>query len=162
MEAITVDESFHARYSAVEKTYLYRVINGPVVSPFWSRYSHQEGRALDLQRITESAELFLGEHDWTGFASAQSDSETKIRTITRLAVDERWDERAQCRLLEITASADGFLRYMVRSIAGTLLAVGRGEMDRYVIERAIHKGDRSLVGATAPACGLTLVSVRYE
>ena len=59
-------------------------------------------------------------------------------------------------------SADGFLRYMVRSIAGTLLAVGRGEMDDELVTQAIDGGARSLVAATAPACGLTLVSVRYE
>jgi len=59
-------------------------------------------------------------------------------------------------------SADGFLRYMVRSIVGTLLAVGRGEIDFSLVQRAIDEGDRSLVGATAPACGLTLLSVRYE
>jgi tRNA pseudouridine38-40 synthase len=59
-------------------------------------------------------------------------------------------------------SADGFLRYMVRSIAGTLMAAGRGELDAAAIKGAIDEGDRSLAGATAPACGLTLVSVRYE
>jgi tRNA pseudouridine38-40 synthase len=59
-------------------------------------------------------------------------------------------------------SADGFLRYMVRSIAGTLMAAGRGELDAAAIQRAIDHGDRLLAGATAPACGLTLVSVRYE
>jgi tRNA pseudouridine38-40 synthase len=59
-------------------------------------------------------------------------------------------------------SADGFLRYMVRSIAGTLLAVGRGEMEAKTVQRAINEGDRSLCAATAPACGLTLVSVRYD
>jgi tRNA pseudouridine38-40 synthase len=62
----------------------------------------------------------------------------------------------------MTVTADGFLRYMVRSIAGTLMAVGRGEMDSELVQRAISEGDRSLVGATAPACGLTLLSVRYE
>ena len=64
--------------------------------------------------------------------------------------------------MELEVSADGFLRYMVRSIVGTLMAVGRGEMDIDLVGRAINHGDRSLVGATAPACGLTLLSVRYE
>ncbi len=153
---------FHARYSALEKTYLYRTINGPVTSPFWLRYAHHEARALDLERMRESAELFLGTHEWTAFSSAQSDSETRTRTITGLTMLARWDERASCPIVEMTISADGFLRYMVRSIAGSLLAVGRGEMDAELIERAINDGDRSLAGATAPACGLTLLSVRYE
>jgi tRNA pseudouridine38-40 synthase len=64
-------------------------------------------------------------------------------------------------MVEITVSADGFLRYMVRSIAGTLLALGRGELSQATIEQAIIAGDRSLAGATAPAKGLTLVDVLY-
>ena len=74
----------------------------------------------------------------------------------------RTDARARARIIEMRVSADGFLRYMVRSIAGTLLAVGRDEMDDELVTQAIDGGDRSLVAATAPACGLTLVSVRYE
>jgi tRNA pseudouridine38-40 synthase len=62
----------------------------------------------------------------------------------------------------MTVTANGFLRYMVRSIAGTLMSVGRGELDTELVRRAINEGDRSLVGPTAPACGLTLMSVRYE
>jgi tRNA pseudouridine38-40 synthase len=162
MEAALVDDEFHARYSALEKTYVYRVVNAPVLSPFLLRFAHHEARPLDLQRMQSSANLFLGEHDWSAFASAQSDSETKCRTITNVVVSEHTDERARARVVEIKVSAEGFLRYMVRSIAGTLLAVGRGEMDDELVKRAIEGGDRSLVAATAPACGLTLLSVRYE
>src|SRR6266550_540380 len=162
VEAAIVDDEFHARYSALEKTYVYRVVNGPVISPFWLRYAHHEARAVDLQRMKSGAALFLGDHDWSAFSSAQSDSETKRRTITSVTVSEHADERARTRIVEIKVSANGFLRYMVRSIAGTLLAVGRGEMDNRLVAQAIESGDRSLVAATAPACGLTLLSVRYE
>ena len=162
LDAQVVADEFHARYSALEKTYLYRIVNGPVTSPFWLRYSHHEARAFDLERMADCAKLFLGTHDWTAFSSAQSDSENKMRTLTGLTVAKRLDERARCSIVEMTMSADGFLRYMVRSIAGTLMAVGRGEIDNELVLRAINEGDRSLVGATAPACGLTLVSVRYE
>lgn len=162
MEAQIVPDEFHARYSALEKTYRYSVVNGPVMSPFWLRYAHQDARVLDLERMRGSARLFPGTHDWTAFSSAQSESETKTRTITGLNIERRLDERARYPIIEMTVSADGFLRYMVRSIAGTLLAVGRGEMDSEHVKRAITAGDRSLAGATAPACGLTLTSVRYE
>ncbi len=162
LEVETVADEFHARYSALEKTYVYRIVNGPVISPFWLRYAHHDARPLDLERMADCARVFVGAHDWTAFSSAQSDSETKLRTITALTIVARWDERARCRLVEMTVSAEGFLRYMVRSIAGTLMAVGRGEVDVATIKRAIDVGDRSLAGATAPACGLTLVSVRYE
>ncbi len=162
IEAETVADNFHARYSALEKTYRYRVVNGPVMSPFWLRYAHQDARPFDLERMRTAAELFVGTKDWSAFSSAQSDAETKIRTISGLTVDQRFDERAGWPIVEIVASADGFLRYMVRSIAGTLMAVGRGELESELVSRAIKEGDRSLVGATAPACGLTLLSVRYE
>lgn len=162
MEAQLVPDEFHARYSALGKTYRYCVINGPVMSPFWLRYAHQDARPFDLERMRTCAELFIGTHDWTAFSSAQSDAETKTRTIKSLTIEQRLDERAGCSLVEMTVTADGFLRYMVRSIAGTLMAVARGEMDSELVQRAIREGDRSLVGATAPACGLTLLSVRYE
>jgi tRNA pseudouridine38-40 synthase len=161
MEAEVVDDEFHARYSALEKTYVYRILCGPVRSPFWLRYAHQEARALGLDRMRRAAALFRGEHDWTAFSAAQSEAENRVRTITNLTVEERYDERARTKLIELSVSADGFLRYMVRSIAGTLLAAGRGEIDESTIRTAIDGGDRSLVAATAPACGLTLRSVRY-
>lgn len=162
LEAQAVDDDFHARYSALEKTYAYRVVSGPVISPFWRRYAHHDARPFDLERMVNCARLFIGTHDWTAFSSAQSDSETKTRTVMRLTITTYWDERASCNLIEMRMSADGFLRYMVRSIAGSLMAAGRGEMDDDLVSRAINEGDRSLVAATAPACGLTLVSVRYQ
>ncbi len=162
VEAEVVPDEFHARHSALGKTYIYRIVNNPVMSPFWLRYAHHEARSLDVDRINACAALFPGQHDWTAFSAAQSDAENRVRTITQLEATRHNDERAHARVIEISASADGFLRYMVRSIVGTLLAVGRGEMDNELVERAIDQGDRSLVGATAPPCGLALASVRYE
>lgn len=162
LDVEVVPDDFHARYSAIGKTYVYRIVNGPVISPFWSRYAHQEARKLDLDRMRAAAELFLGRHDWTAFSATQSDVEDRVRTITQLDVDERPDERARDSLLEIRVSADGFLRYMVRAIAGTLLAAARNELDNAAIAEAIANGHRPLAATTAPACGLTLVSVRYS
>jgi len=157
----TADESFHARYSAVGKTYLYRIVNGPVASPFWVRYAYQETRVLDISRMRVASELFLGEHDWTAFSAAQSDVENRSRTIKSLEISEYKDERARDRMIEIRITADGFLRYMVRSIAGALMAVGRGEIDVDKIREAIDKGVRHNEIATAPAHGLTLLEVLY-
>lgn len=162
MNAEIVADDFHARYSATGKTYIYRVINGPVISPFWLRYAHHEARPLNLKRMRECASLFLGSHDWTGFSAADSESEDRVRNITCLDVLECWDKRARAQMIEMTATADGFLRYMVRSIVGTLLAIGRGEIDQATVMRALSTGDRSLVGATAPAKGLTLTNVSYD
>jgi tRNA pseudouridine38-40 synthase len=162
IEAASVAATFHARYSARGKTYCYRIFNAPVQSPFWSRYALHEARGINLEKMKGAAQVFLGEHDWTAFSAAQSDVETRVRTVTRLEVCESWDARGQGRMIEIVASANGFLRYMVRSIAGTLLAVGRGEMESGTISRAIESGERKLAGATAPAHGLTLMRVHYD
>jgi tRNA pseudouridine38-40 synthase len=162
LEAEVVSSEFHARYSASGKTYVYRIVNGPVMSPFWSRYAHHEARHLNLAQMKAAAELFLGKHDWTAFSAAQSDVEDRVRTIVNLEISERLDERSRSNMIEIRVSADGFLRYMVRAIAGTLLCVGRGELDRSAVKQAIETGVRPVVAATAPAGGLTLVSVRYS
>lgn len=153
---------FHARYSAIGKTYVYRIVNAPVVSPFWSRYTYQEARNLDLNRMRSAAELFLGRHDWTAFSAAHSDVEDRVRTITQLDINERRDERAHNSIVEIRVTADGFLRYMVRTIAGTLMSIARNELDNDKLREAIATGRRPLAATTAPACGLTLVSVRYS
>jgi len=161
LDAEEVGSEFHARYSALGKTYVYRVVNAPVMSPFWSRYAHHEARPLDLTQMQKAAELFLGRHDWTAFSAAQSDVEDRVRTITALDITERLDDRSRSNLIEIRVSAEGFLRYMVRSIAGALLSVGRGELDNSAIVQAIETGVRPIIAATAPAHGLTLLSVKY-
>jgi tRNA pseudouridine38-40 synthase len=160
--AETADDEFHARYSAVSKTYVYRLVHGPVMSPFWSRFAHQEARTVDLDRMRQGARLFLGEHDWSAFSAADSDAESRVRTITQIDISAGWDERGLCHLIEFTLTANGFLRYMVRSIVGTLLAVGRGEIELDTVRRAIAEGNRELAGPTAPACGLTLLRVQYD
>ena len=113
-------DDFHARFSAKVKTYVYRVVNAPVVSPFWARYAHHEARPLDIGRMNETARLFLGEHDWTAFSAARSDVEHRIRTVTEFRVESYWDARANASIIEFRISANGFLRYMVRSIVGTI------------------------------------------
>jgi len=155
-------DDFHARFSAKVKTYVYRVVNAPVVSPFWARYAHHEARPLDVGSMNDVARLFLGEHDWTAFSAARSDVESRVRTVTEFTVESYWDARANASILEFRISANGFLRYMVRSIVGTMLEVGRGEKDSDTIQTAIVNLNRDLAGKTAPAHGLTLLKVHYE
>ena len=162
MKVEKAPDDFHARFSAKRKTYLYRIVNAPVMSPFWRRFAHHESRPLDIGRMTEAARLLLGEHDWTAFASARSDGESRVRTILDCTVESRWDSRAGAAVIEFSISANGFLRYMVRSIVGTMLEVGRGEKDFDTIQTAVVTGDRSLAGKTAPANGLTLMKVEYD
>lgn len=162
MRAEKAPDEFHARFSAKRKTYIYRVVNSPVMSPFWRRFAHHEHKPLDVGRMNETARLFLGEHDWTAFASAKSDGESRVRTVLDFTIESRWDSAAQGALIEFRITATGFLRYMVRSIVGTMLEVGRGEKDSDTIQTAIITGDRSLAGKTATAQGLTLHKVEYD
>jgi tRNA pseudouridine38-40 synthase len=155
-------DDFHARFSAKVKTYVYRVVNAPVMSPFWLRWAHHEARPLDVGRMNDAARIFLGEHDWTAFSAARSDVENRVRTIKEFTVESFWDARANSSVIEFRISANGFLRYMVRSIVGTMLEVGRGEKDFDTIQTAIVVGDRDLAGITAPANGLTLLKVDYK
>jgi tRNA pseudouridine38-40 synthase len=147
LDARPVADEFHARYSAVEKSYVYRTCNAPVMSPFWFRYAHHEARELNLRSMQECGRLFLGEHDWTAFSAQQSDVEDRVRTITAIDIEAFEDSRGR--------------GYMVRTIAGALLATGRGELDSPEVAEAIEGGKRPLAAVTAPACGLTLLSVRY-
>lgn len=155
-------DDFHARFSAKGKTYVYRVVNASVMSPFWSRYALHESRPLDVGRMTEAARLFLGRHDWTAFSAASSESESRVRNVTEFGVESVWDARAASQIIEFRITGEGFLRYMVRSIVGTLLEAGRGETDFDTIQTAIITGDRRLAGATAAAHGLTLLKVYYD
>lgn len=155
-------DDFHARFLAKRKTYVYRLINAPVMSPFWRRFALHESRPLDLARMTTASRLLLGEHDWTAFSSAQADGENRVRNVFDASIESVWDRRANASLIEFRITAKGFLRYMVRSIVGTLLEVGRGEKDSDTIQTAILTGDRSLAGKTAPANGLSLLRVEYD
>ena len=153
---------FHARFSATGKTYCYRVLNAPVMSPFWLRYAAVESRVLDLEKMQQAAKYFLGVHDWTPFSAASSEAENRVRNLTRLDIQTRRDDRANGLMFEFTVSAEGFLRYMVRSIVGTLLEVGRLKKTPEQVLEAIVSGNRSLAGATAAAKGLTLLKVHYD
>jgi len=157
-----VADDFHARFSAKRKTYMYRVINAEVMSPFWRRYAAFESKPLDVSLMNQAARLFLGEHDWTAFSASRSDGESRVRTILDFVVDARWDDKAQGSLIEFRITATGFLRYMVRSIIGTIVEVGLGSRELDTIQTAIVTLDRSLAGKTAPPHGLTLYRVEYE
>jgi tRNA pseudouridine38-40 synthase len=157
-----VPDSFHARFSAKGKTYLYRIWNGKVMPPFWRRIALHEARQLNLDMMRVAADLFPGTHDWIAFSAAQSDVTSRVRTVTQLEIKTSYDTGVEGRLIEISASADGFLRYMVRSIVGTLLAVGRGDLSIEAVRNAIESGQRPLAATTAPPHGLTLTNVKYE
>ena len=161
VEVSEAPAGFHARFDAKGKTYCYRVFNERFASPFWLRYAHHEARRLDVGAMRRAAPLFVGRHDWTAFSAAQAEARTRVREVTRLDVLERDSRRGRGRLIEIRVSAEGFLRYMVRSMAGALLAAGRGELAEDDLRRAVRTGERPRAVTTAPAHGLTLEEVHY-
>lgn len=144
---------FHARKSARSKVYRYRVYNSRKVSPFLFRYVHVFAGRLDVRAMRAAAALFVRKADFNPFSSNRDLH--PVRTVSRLEVRRKGKE------ILITIEAEGFLRYMVRTIAGTLLEVGRGKMTPGDIERIFREKRRSLAGPTAPAGGLCLVRVDY-
>ena len=103
-----VSDDFHARFNARGKTYVYRVINSHIVSPFWSRYALQEGRFLDIEKMQNAARMFLGTHDWTAFSAARSDIKDRVRTVSDLTIESRFDERAKESIIEFRLTGNGF------------------------------------------------------
>lgn len=150
-----VDRSFHARISATNKIYQYRAWVGEEVSPFVRRYVAHAPRSHDVEGMRTAARLLVGRHDFEAFTVADRDTLTTVRDLRRLDVDERGDE------IVITAEANGFLRAMVRTLAGTLLMVGDGRMTPATVAHALTSRSREKAGPTAPAAGLTLLRVDY-
>jgi tRNA pseudouridine38-40 synthase len=151
----TASEKFNARNSATGKVYRYRIWTDEVVSPFARRYvSHYRGQ-LDVEEMRRGAAHLIGTHDFSAFTVLDSDVEDHIRTLATLQIEQSANE------ISIVAIADGFLRYMVRAIVGTLTDVGRGKRTAQSVKEALVSGERSVAGPTAQACGLTLVRVDY-
>lgn len=150
-----IDRAFHARFSAVAKRYEYRIWNHPVESAFLRRYTWWIPRPLNLAAMSCASEALQGEHDFSAFRASGSDAKSAVRKV----LDCGWEKRGP--LLSFWIEATGFLRYMVRGVVGTLVEVGHGRRGPGHVEELIRGGERSLVGATAPARGLFLVRVLY-
>ena len=146
---------FHARFSARAKTYEYRIVNAPFVSPFEHRYVWHLPHPLNVAAMRDAARAFVGTHDFAAFQGTGTDVKTTERTITAVEVD--FDEPH----LSIEVCADGFLRHMVRTMVGTLVEVGTGRAAPESVAEVLASRDRARAGPTAPARGLFLVSVDY-
>ncbi|MEM7516656.1 MAG: tRNA pseudouridine(38-40) synthase TruA [Planctomycetota bacterium] len=151
----TCSPEFHARYDARGKRYLYVVRTEAVRSPFGER-AHSIRGALDYGAIREAASYLLGTQDFAAFSSTGAPRTSTVRTIAHLRVLQRR------RVFAFVIQGDGFLYNMVRIIAGTLIAVGQGKREPACIQRAIQAGERTELGATAPARGLHLLRVLYS
>lgn len=149
-------DRFHARLSATEKTYVYRVRNSETPDVFSRRYCAQVAQPLDIHAMREAAALLVGTHDFTSFCGNRHLKKSPVRTLHRLDIDREGEE------IRFSLTADGFLQHMVRILVGTLLEIGMGKRAADSIPALFAARERALAGETAPAKGLCLMEVRYE
>ncbi len=166
--------AFHARHSAIAKTYEYRLLLASNCSPFFARYVYNCPWPLNVDVLQSAARLFLGEHDFLSFAATDpdlscrsadrptllvQDQEKTVRTI----LESTWQRRSTDagELLVYRVRGNGFLHHMVRNLVGTMIDVGRGQLALDDIPRILAARSRSEAGPTAPARGLFLHSVEY-
>lgn len=157
-----VPQGFHARYSAVSKTYLYRITNTAIPDPFSRLYSLQLEAPLDLTAMREAAACFEGEHDFTGFTTAKSKKKSMVRRIHSLQITSELLPELDGHRVEIRITANGFLHNMARKITGTLIETGLGRVPSDRAAQILRNGDRSLSSELAPAHGLYLEHVSYR
>ena len=150
-----VPGSFHARYSARSKTYVYCILNQPYNSPFLFRYVLHAPYDLDIASMKEAAGLIRGEHDFSAFKKKDEPYRSPVREVIRAGVATKG------KMVFVIIEATGFLRYMVRNIVGTLLLVGRGRMDEDAFRQVLESRQREQAGPTAPPHGLFLRAIRY-
>mgnify|MGYP001259425869 CR=1 FL=1 len=155
LDANYAPPEFHARYSAVQKTYRYQIFHGPVADVFLRRFSHWIREPLDWELMTEAAQLLVGRHDFQGYAASGSSVKTTVRTLYAIEVD------AAPRIKTIRFTADGFLYNMVRNIVGTLIEVGQRKRTVESVLEVLASRNRALAGPTAPPVGLLLERVDY-
>jgi len=148
-----VEKDFHARRNARSKIYRYRIFNGKNISPFLIRYALYWPYNLDVDGMKKAAAKFVREADFTAFSSNRLLH--PVRKISRSEIQKKGEE------IIYTVEANGFLRYMVRTMVGTLLEIGRGRRPPQIIDELFKGGKRTLDSPTAEPQGLCLIEVFY-
>jgi tRNA pseudouridine38-40 synthase len=155
LQCTPVSDAFDARFSAVARHYLYRIVNRRAAPCLVRDRVWHVPMPLDAKAMHEAAQHLLGRHDFTTFRAAQCQAKSPVRTLDALAVSRDGDE------VHIRASARSFLHHQVRSITGSLKLVGQGKWQPDELAQALHRRDRAACGPVAPACGLYLIKVDY-
>lgn len=155
VRAEAVDDDFHARFSARRRHYLYRIADRPAPPVLQRGRVWWSPKPLDAQAMAAAAAVLVGRHDFTTFRAALCQARSSVKTLDRLSVTRCGDE------IHIMAVARSFLHHQVRNMVGTLRRVGTGKWCAADVEAALQARDRARGGETAPAEGLTFVSVDY-
>ena len=155
LAAAEVPDTFHARLSAIRRSYLYRILNRRAPPALEAgRVWHVE-RPLDVAAMHDAAQALVGHHDFTSFRASICQARSPVKTLDRLAVRRVGDE------IHVDASARSFLHHQVRSFAGSLEHVGSGKWNAQDLRAALEARDRSRCGVVAPPQGLCLTRVDY-
>ncbi len=184
-EVKVVDAAFHARYGARRKTYRYFISNSTVRSPWNRKTSWQFGLPLDISKMRKAAQSLIGTHDFSSLCATDNDAKNHIVDLLKISISKKGERplrgqralrgerplrgqhalREECPLrenqIQITLTANRFLRYMVRNIVGLLVEIGQGKRNANTITAILKGKDRSLAGKTAPPHGLFLMEVKY-
>jgi len=151
-----VAASFHARYDVKSKTYVYKILNHPNPAAIGRQYTWHIRKELNLDAMRASSAHLIGSHDFKAFEGAGSPRAHTTRSVYKASLVEEQDG-----YLAFEIEADGFLRFMVRNMVGTLVDVGLGKISPAEFKRILESKDRDQAGATAPAHGLFLKNVNY-
>lgn len=155
IEAERVDEDFHARFSAINRAYLYRIIDRRVPLTLDRGQAWRVPKRLDADAMHAAAQFLIGTHDFTTFRDAQCQAESPVKSIDKASVSRLGEE------VQITVEARSFLHRQVRSITGSLVEVGLGKWTPKDFKAALDAGERKRCGPVAPPDGLYLTAVDY-
>ncbi len=148
-------DDFHARFSAVARQYQYYIYNHSFRSAIYHRRATWIYLPLDINRMQQAAQYFIGEHDFSSFRAQYCQAKSPVRKIEEINLTQLND------LIILTIKANAFLHHMVRNIVGVLLPIGRNEKAPQWVNEVINARDRKAAGITAPADGLYLNRVFY-
>jgi len=155
LSAEEVSEEFHARFSAVERAYEYRLLNRRAAPALDIGRVWWIAQPLDAGAMHAAAQTLVGRHDFTSFRAAECQADSPVKTLDQL------DVARQADTIVVTARARSFLHHQVRNLVGTLKLVGEGKWTARGVAAALEARNRAAAGPTAPAAGLYLTRVRY-
>lgn len=149
------NDRFHARYNVKAKTYVYRINNNKYRNVFKRKYEYHTTEELNLEKMKAGAEYLIGTHDFQSFTSMKKGTKPSIKTINYIDISE------DNGFIEIDVNGNGFLLNMVRIIVGTLLEIGKGNLEPSEVENILEEKRRAEAGPIAQAKGLALKEIQY-